>query len=141
MPPSRGIFPTQGSNPGLPHCRRILYQLCHKGKPKNTGVGSLCLLRGSSDPGIKPESPALQADSLPAELSGTWHFCVLHLSKVNAQRSCFSLSAVSFQASNAVLKQPQLQAGIRIPSLLDSSGLRVWGCTPQLATLTFQGRK
>jgi len=26
----RGIFPTQGSNPGLPHCRRILYQLSHK---------------------------------------------------------------------------------------------------------------
>ena len=22
----QGIFPTQGSNPGLPHCRRILYQ-------------------------------------------------------------------------------------------------------------------
>ena len=28
-----GIFPTQGSNPGLPHCRRILYQLNHKGSP------------------------------------------------------------------------------------------------------------
>ena len=28
------IFPTQGSNPGLPHCRRILYQLSHKGSPK-----------------------------------------------------------------------------------------------------------
>ena len=25
----QGIFPTQGSNPGLPHCRRILYQLSH----------------------------------------------------------------------------------------------------------------
>ena len=25
------IFPTQGSNPGLLHCRRILYQLSHKG--------------------------------------------------------------------------------------------------------------
>ena len=25
------FFPTQGSNPGLPHCRRILYQLSHKG--------------------------------------------------------------------------------------------------------------
>ena len=24
------IFPTQGSNPGLPHCRGILYQLSHK---------------------------------------------------------------------------------------------------------------
>ena len=23
----QGIFPTQGSNPGLPHCKRILYQL------------------------------------------------------------------------------------------------------------------
>ena len=27
----RGIFPTQGSNPGLPHYRQILYQLSHKG--------------------------------------------------------------------------------------------------------------
>ena len=27
------IFPTQGLNPGLPHCRRILYQLSHKGSP------------------------------------------------------------------------------------------------------------
>ena len=26
----QGIFPTQGSNPGLPHCRQILYQLSHK---------------------------------------------------------------------------------------------------------------
>ena len=25
-----GIFPTQGSNPGLLHCRRILHQLSHK---------------------------------------------------------------------------------------------------------------
>ena len=26
----QGIFPTQGLNPGLPHCRQILYQLSHK---------------------------------------------------------------------------------------------------------------
>ena len=26
-----GIFPTQGSNPGLPHCRWILYHLSHQG--------------------------------------------------------------------------------------------------------------
>ena len=30
----QGIFPTQGSNPGLPYCRRILYQLTHKGSPR-----------------------------------------------------------------------------------------------------------
>ena len=29
--PLQEIFPTQGLNPGLPHCRRILYQLSHKG--------------------------------------------------------------------------------------------------------------
>ena len=26
----QGMFPTQGSNPGLPHCRWILYQLSHQ---------------------------------------------------------------------------------------------------------------
>ena len=26
-----GIFPTQGSNPSLPHCRRLLYQLSYQG--------------------------------------------------------------------------------------------------------------
>ena len=29
----QGIFSTQGSNPGLPHCRLILYQLSHWGSP------------------------------------------------------------------------------------------------------------
>ena len=29
----QGIFSTQGSNPGLPHCRQILYQLSHKACP------------------------------------------------------------------------------------------------------------
>ena len=40
----QGIFPTQGSNSGLLHCRQILYHLSHQGKPKNTGV-SLSLLQ------------------------------------------------------------------------------------------------
>ena len=30
----QGIFPTQGWNPGLPHRRRILYQLSHRGSLK-----------------------------------------------------------------------------------------------------------
>ena len=36
------IFPTQGSNPGLPHYRRILYQLSCKGSPYSE---NLTLLR------------------------------------------------------------------------------------------------
>ena len=30
----QGIFPTQGLNPGLPHCRWILYYLSHQGSPR-----------------------------------------------------------------------------------------------------------
>ena len=34
FPFSRGIFPTQQSNPGLPYWRQILYQLSHKGSAR-----------------------------------------------------------------------------------------------------------
>ena len=30
----QGIFPTQGLNPGLLHCRQVLYQLSHRGSPR-----------------------------------------------------------------------------------------------------------
>ena len=32
--PLQGIFPTQGLNPGVPHCKQILYQLSHQGSPR-----------------------------------------------------------------------------------------------------------
>ena len=35
----QGIFPTQGENTGLPHCRRVLYQLSHKGKHTPNKIG------------------------------------------------------------------------------------------------------
>ena len=34
FPFSRGIFPTQGSNSGLSHCRQIFYQLSYQGSPR-----------------------------------------------------------------------------------------------------------
>ena len=39
----RGIFPTQGLNTGLPHCRQIFYQVSHKGIPTDRwrGLGKL----------------------------------------------------------------------------------------------------
>ena len=42
----QGIFPTQGSNPGLPHCRGILYQLSHQRSPRILELSSLSLLQG-----------------------------------------------------------------------------------------------
>ena len=95
----QGIFPTQGSNPGLPHWRRILYQLSHKGSPRILEWVGYPFSRGSSwprnwtrvsciaggfftswttrealrllpNPGTEPRSPILQAYSLPAEPPG-----------------------------------------------------------------------
>ena len=45
-----GIFPTQGLNPGLPHCRLILYQLSHKGSLRILEWVAYPFFRGSSRP-------------------------------------------------------------------------------------------
>ena len=66
----RGIFPAQGSNPGLLHCRQILYQLSHQGSPKTLEWVAYPFSRDLPKPGINPGSPTLQADSLPAEPPG-----------------------------------------------------------------------
>ena len=46
----QGIFPSQGSKPGLPHCRRILYQLSHQGSPRILKCVVCPSSRGSSWP-------------------------------------------------------------------------------------------
>ena len=63
----QGIFPTQGSNPGIPHCRQILYHL-------RTKCGLLFPSSGDlPDPGIEATSlmsPALTDGFFTA--SATW---------------------------------------------------------------------
>ena len=67
----QGIFPTQRLNPGLLHCRWILYQLSHKGNPRILEWVAYSFSRGSSLPRNRTGvSFALQVDSLPTELSG-----------------------------------------------------------------------
>ena len=44
----QGIFSTQGSNSGLPHCRQILYQLSHKESPGIVGWVAYPFSSGSS---------------------------------------------------------------------------------------------
>ena len=43
----QGIFPTQGSNPGLLHCRWILYQLSYQGRVRSNIYGTTS---GQADP-------------------------------------------------------------------------------------------
>ena len=57
----RGIFPTQGLDPGLLHCRWILYQLSHKGSPKPL------------------QSCSILCDPMDCSLPGcSVHFSILH---------------------------------------------------------------
>ena len=44
------IIPTQGSNPCLPHCKQILYQLSHKGSPRILEWVAYPFSSGSSRP-------------------------------------------------------------------------------------------
>ena len=46
----KGIFPTQGSNPGLPHRQQILYQLSHKGSQRMLEWVAYLFSSGSSWP-------------------------------------------------------------------------------------------
>ena len=85
----QGIFPTQVLNPGLPHCRQILYPLSHPGSPRILEWVAYPFSGDIPDSGIKLGSPALQADSLPAELPGK------PLVSVNSLKSFLCLKSFS----------------------------------------------
>ena len=48
----QGIFPTQGSNPGLPHCRTIPYHLSHQFSSVTQSCPTLCDPVNRSTPGL-----------------------------------------------------------------------------------------
>jgi len=65
----QGIFPTQGLNPGLLHCRWILYQLSHKGRPRILELVAYTFSSRSSQLRNLTRVSGMQADSLPPKLS------------------------------------------------------------------------
>ena len=69
------IFPTQGLNLGLPHCRQILYQLSHKGSPRILEWVAYPFSSGSSQPRNQTRV-FCNAGRLSTELSGNqpWIF-------------------------------------------------------------------
>ena len=71
----QGIFPTQGSNPGLPQYRRILYQSSHKGSPRsllgqprgygnNTSQGDGGWEQGGGSGGVRSSDTGMVLQSL-----------------------------------------------------------------------------
>ena len=95
----QGIVPTQGSNPGLPHCSWILYQLSHWGSSRILEWVAYPFSSGSSRPRNWTGSPALQVDSLPNELVEKKRFQICffpfnrknHLIKIRRSRLCIVL--------------------------------------------------
>ena len=72
----QGIFPTQGSNPGLLHWRQILYQLSHKGSPRMLEWVAYSFSSRSSWPRNWTRVSCIVGRFLPTKLSGKpWRFC------------------------------------------------------------------
>ena len=94
-PSLQRIFPAQESNPDLSHCRRILYQLNHKGSPSCGSAGRESA-RDAGDLGLIPglgRSPGegkghpLQCSCLENSMD-----CIVHgVAKSRAQLSTFQL--------------------------------------------------
>ena len=66
----QGIFPSPASSPGLPHCRRILYQLSRQGSPRILEWVAYPFSRGSSWPRNWNGVSCIAGGFLPAELLG-----------------------------------------------------------------------
>ena len=64
----KGIFPTQGLNPGLPHCRGIFYHLSHQGSPRTLEWIAYPSSRRSSRPRNRNRVSCIAGRFLPDEL-------------------------------------------------------------------------
>ena len=124
--PFQGIFPTQGSNPGFPHCRQILYQLSHQGSWRILEWTAYPFSRGSSWPRNRTRSPVLQVDSLPAELSGKPCEMIPHCNFI------FHLLIISesFPGGSAVKNSPAMQGTQVYPWVKKIPWRRKWQPTP-----------
>ena len=72
-----GIFPTQGSNPGLLHCRQILYHLSHQGSPCDWNVKGLLSSVG-------PQRPRVSVGFLAAAVGVGGRIAPLCMQEINA---------------------------------------------------------
>ena len=82
----QGIFPTQGSNPGLPHCRQILYQLRNKGSPREALFNHFqsALNHGPNIPGC-----------IPIQYCSLQHQTLLPTSIKSTPGCCFCVGSIS----------------------------------------------
>ena len=92
----QGIFPFQGSNPGLLHCRQILYHLSHQGSSYPTGYTPVQNKKLKKkvvyQPRLSPVCEPISGWAGPALLHGAL------LSRVPSRTGCTRNTAASLQA-------------------------------------------
>ena len=122
----QGTFPTWGRNPGLLHCRWILYHLSHQGNPRILEWVAYPSPGDLTKPGIETGSNALQTDSLPAELQGSPIFA---LSSVQFSHSVVSDSLRPHELQHARPPCPSPTPGV----YSDARPLSQW-CHPAVSS-------
>ena len=88
----QGVFSTQGLNPGLPHCRRILSQLSHQGSPGILEWVAYPFSSGSSRPRNRTRVCCLAGRFFTNWATREALYLIIHVSK---PQNCNSKSASS----------------------------------------------
>ena len=121
-----GIFPTQESNPGLLHCRQILYQMSHQGRPKLISAAvkslqscpTLCNPTDSSPPG-SPVPGILQARTLEwvaISFSNAWKWKVKVKSLSHVRLLVTPLTAAYQAPLSMGFSRQEYWSGVLLPS-------------------------
>ena len=75
------VLPSQGLNPGLPHCRQVLYHLSHQGSPsKVQGTAELCWGQQKGrwqNPGTQGSGPLPAFHPGRSHILGSYESCCL----------------------------------------------------------------
>ena len=141
----QGIFPTQGTNPGLPHCRKMLYHLSHQGTSRHPKHLLISWLQSPSAvilerPKIKSDTVSTVSPSISYEVMGPdaivlvlWMLSfkpTFSLSSVTVLKRHFSSSSLSAirVVSSEYLRLLIFLLAILIPTCASSSPVFSW-CT------------
>ena len=164
----QGILPTQGSNPGLLHCRRILYRLSQQGSPRSLRWRQAALLRpaglrlsalGSSVNCLPPVLPRPLGHNQPGEAGRRrpWSLGLVPLTP--RSRACRAVGRLMRgdlgRSKGAVLELPHfrddsrsqvgalLEPGPRDAGVCPLRGRRFWGSSqrPPLPRLAGGGER
>ena len=117
----QGIFPAQGSNPGVLRWRRILYQLSHKGSPDIP----------RNHPKIKNMSPSTWPQVLPS-VAQCSSFCTIFVREGWCPRP---------QAPQAHMCTPSLNCALSLTRSFQQQGLSKGRALSTFQTSPWQGEK